>query len=141
MKKRIFILAAALAIIGLVVAGGFYAYHSIRWSMDYVIQHDPTFYGIVKEISAEKDKILIELDRDFVLERVPYSRAFRDLIYDSHASVWVSLDTKFSDGSFDGRVGDEVYVHYDGNVTDGEPGEVTTVYFILVARSDTPPYP
>lgn len=136
MKKRTFIMISVVVVVGLVIAGSLYGYsHREIKGMHYTIAHEPCFAGTVKKVSAGKDKILVEL---FDLSGpLPWyadtSAVFDDPIYAVCSSVWVSLDVREPDGSYYPYVGDVVFVYYDGNIPDGDPAEITTVYAITIA--------
>ena len=88
-------------------------------SMNYVIGHEPSFIGIVEDVTDEY--VLVNVDVE-------------DAIYSDHPNVQVSLDVELKDSYLDLSNGDEIVVYYDGNVTDGK---VETVYAITMRTPDT----
>ena len=78
-------------------------------SMNYIISHEPSITGIVKE-TAEK-AILIE---------------------NENGEYWVSLDVENKDSMTSFRIGDEVVVYFDGSVAESYPMQIDHVYAITL---------
>lgn len=86
-------------------------------TMDDVIENEPNFLGIVTEITD--NRILVAVDES--------SDAYR-----SCHEIWVSLDVEMADSMTHFNIGDEVCVYYDGTILETSPGQVNTVYAILL---------
>ncbi len=104
MKKWIALVLVLACVLGLVGCN-----RSNRRSIDDIIANEPYITGVVKEITFNS----------FLIEN-------------ENGEYWVSrkVENRGRDTSF--GVGDEVTVYYDGNVTEGYPMQITTVYAIAV---------
>ena len=78
-------------------------------SMNYIISHEPSITGIVRDVGEHA--ILIEN------ENVEY---------------WVSLDVENKDSMTSFRIGDEVVVYFDGSVAESYPMQIDHVYAITL---------
>ena len=65
-----------------------------------------------------RDYIVIDINED-------------DEMYESYASLEVSLDIERKDSMSSFNIGDEVSVYYDGNITETSPARIDKVYAIL----------
>ena len=86
-------------------------------TMNDVIANEPNFMGIVTDVGDSS--ILVAVDES--------SDAYR-----SCHEIWVSLDVEMADSMTHFNIGDEVVVYYDGMIMDSSPGQVGTVYAILL---------
>ena len=84
--------------------------------INYIVDNEPCVRGIVSETS--EDYIVIDVNED-------------DEIYESYASLEVSLDIERKDSMSSFNIGDEVSVYYDGNITETSPARIDKVYAIL----------
>lgn len=89
-------------------------------SMNYVIENEPCFTGVVTEI-AEDDYITVSVDACEIV--------------DETGVIIVPLDVELSDSMTYFSVGDEVTVYYDGKYKETSPVELTKVFAITL---DTP---
>ena len=80
------------------------------------VDNEPCVRGIVSETS--EDYIVIDVNED-------------DEIYESYASLEVSLDIERKDSMSSFNIGDEVSVYYDGNIAETSPARIDKVYAIL----------
>ncbi len=101
----------------LMVFAVFFSMVGCRRSMDYVISNEPDFAGIVKEVT--EDYVVVTVNDD-------------ESIYVDYPIVYASLDVEQEDSCLDFRAGDEIQIFYDGNISDGDPAKVETVYAICV---------
>jgi len=108
MKKLFVFLLSALLLFGM---GG------CRQTMNDVIANEPNFMGIVTDVT--ESSILVAVDES--------SDAYR-----SCHEIWVSLDVEMADSMTHFSIGDEVVVYYDGMIMETYPGQVNTVYAILL---------
>ena len=88
-------------------------------SMNYVIAHEPSFIGTVKDVTDEY--ILVNVDVE-------------DAIYSDHPNVLVSLDVELKDSYLDLSSEDIIVVYYDGKITDGK---AETVYAITLRTPES----
>lgn len=86
-------------------------------TMNDVIANEPNFMGIVTDVT--ESSILVAVDES--------SDAYR-----SCREIWVSLDAQMADSMTHFNIGDEVVVYYDGMIMETSPGQVNTVYAILL---------
>lgn len=86
-------------------------------SMNDVIGKEPDFAGIVQLVMD--DYIVVNVNED-------------EVVYENYPVLMVSLNVEIKDSYLDYSVGDEVVVYYDGNITDGEPTTVDTVYALTL---------
>ncbi len=76
-----------------------------------IMENEESFSGVVQEVN--KETILVKVnEQDYLLE--------------------VSLAVELKNNETDFAVGDEVTVYYDGKVTRSYPGQVNTVYAIIL---------
>ena len=101
MKKIISFVLALLCVLGLAGCN--------RRSMNYIISHEPSITGIVRDVGEHA--ILIEN------ENVEY---------------WVSLDVENKDSMTSFQIGDEVVVYFDGAVAESYPMQINHVYAITL---------
>ena len=85
-------------------------------TMDYIIENEPSMTGIVEEVQA--NSIIIYAD---TTEGYPTGGRFT-----------VSLDVENKDSYTDVSVGDEVIVYYNGDIAETDPGQINTVYGIIL---------
>ena len=78
-------------------------------SMNYIISHEPSITGIVRDVGEHA--ILIE---------------------NADGKYWVSLDVENKDSMTSFRVGDEVVVYFDGSVAESYPMQIDHVYAITL---------
>ena len=86
-------------------------------NMNYVIENEPCFVGQVEKLTE-----------DYVVVAVNDNES----IYDDYPTVHASLDVELADSYLDFKVGDEIAVYYDGNITDGDPVKAEKVYAITL---------
>ena len=108
-KKSAFVLAAVLVCV-LALTG------CNNKSMNYIIQHEPSVTGIVKEVHD-----------DFV---ILYSDSAPG--YPNGSNWSVPLDVENQNSYTNLAVGDEIVVYHDGNVMETDPLQVGTVYAITL---------
>lgn len=84
-------------------------------SMDYIIANEPSIPGIVQEVRDNTIIIYAETDD-----------------YPNGTTCEVSLDVENTDSYTDLSVGDEVVVYYNGDMTEGDPLQIETVYAITL---------
>lgn len=84
--------------------------------INYIVDHEPSVRGTVRE--TDEEYIVIDVSEE-------------DEVYDSYASLEVSLDVERKDSMTSFRVGDEVAVYYDGNIAETYPARINKVYAIL----------
>ncbi|MDD6679511.1 MAG: hypothetical protein PUF71_09075 [Firmicutes bacterium] len=108
MKKLFVLLLSALLLLGMGGCGR---------TMDDVIANEPSFLGIVTKVTDRS--ILVSVDES--------SDAYR-----SCREIWVSLDVEMADSMTHFSIGDQVVVYYDGMILETSPGQVNTVYAILL---------
>lgn len=93
--------------------------------MDYVIEHEPHFRGMVTR--QTKDYVIVAVNS-------------HDAIYREHQIVYVSKNVEQKDSSRLFQSGDEVVVYYDGVISGSDPARAETVYAIGVTlRADQKP--
>ena len=80
-----------------------------RRSMNYIISHEPSITGIVRDVGEHA--ILIE---------------------NADGEYWVSLDVENKDSMTSFRIGDEVVVYFDGSVAESYPMQINHVYAITL---------
>ena len=80
-----------------------------RRSMNYIISHEPSITGIVRDTGEHA--ILIE---------------------NADGEYWVSLDVENKDSMTSFRIGDEVVVYFDGSVAESYPMQIDHVYAITL---------
>lgn len=80
-----------------------------RRSMNYIISHEPSITGIVRDVGEHA--ILIE---------------------NADGKYWVSLDVENKDSMTSFRIGDEVVVYFDGSVAESYPMQINHVYAITL---------
>ena len=78
-------------------------------SMNYIIENEPSMVGIVKD--TKDNSILVE---------------------NESGEYWVSLHAENKDSVTHFSIGDEVVVYYDGNMAEGYPMQINTVYAITL---------
>lgn len=113
MKKNFCVLVIVLLIISLT---------GCSRSMNYVIEHEPSFVGTVETVTDEY--VLVNVNDD-------------DAIYSDHPNVQVSLDVELKDSYFDLSSGDEIVVYYDGSITDGTAETVYAITLRTPANRET----
>lgn len=113
MKKSISVLVVILMIVSLV---------GCSRSMNYVIEHEPSFIGKVETVA--EDFVLVNVNTD-------------DAIYSDYTNVQVSLAVELSDSYLDLSSGDEIVVYYDGNITDGKAETVYAITLRTPANRET----
>ncbi len=113
MKKSISVLAVILLIVSL--AG-------CTRSMNYVIEHEPSFVGKVEMVA--EDYVLVNVNTD-------------DALYSDYPNVQVSLAVELSDSFLSLSIGDEIVVYYDGNITEGKAETVYAINLRTPANRET----
>lgn len=108
MKKLYTFLLSAVLLLGMSGCGR---------TMNDVIKNEPSFLGTVTEVTDSS--ILVAVDES--------SDAYR-----SCHEIWVPLDVEMADSMTRFSVGDEVCVYYDGTILETSPGQLDTVYAILL---------
>lgn len=101
MKKLTALFLALVCVLGMVGCN--------NRSMNYIISHEPSITGIVKE--TNENAILIEND---------------------NGEYWVSLNEENKDSMTSFNIGDKVVVYYDGQVAESYPMQINTVYAITL---------
>lgn len=86
-------------------------------SMDFVIENEPSFIGVVKTVND--NSILVNVNED-------------EEVYSVSDLITVSLDVEYEDSMTHFNVGDEVVVYYDGVLLETYPAKVQTVYAITL---------
>ncbi|MCI5774646.1 MAG: YobA family protein, partial [Erysipelotrichaceae bacterium] len=84
-------------------------------SMNYIIDHEPSIVGIVEEVY--ESYILINIKSEEYLKG---------------QDCKVSLEVENKDSYTEISVGDEVFVYYDGNISESDPLQINTVYAITL---------
>ncbi len=92
------------------------SFFSYTRSTGYIIDHKPSVWGIVTDISQGYISIAVNED---------------DELYPEYDELRVSLSVRNKDGSYGGSIGDEVAVYFNGKVTDGDPASLEKVYGIF----------
>ena len=115
-KAAVIILICVLAAV-LILLSTAYLSNPLNRDINYLIGHAPSFKGVVS--AAYDGCISVTVNYD-------------DPIYSQYREVLVSLNVTHKDSSRSFSVGDEVYVYYNGTITndDGKP-TVELVYAIL----------
>ena len=80
-----------------------------RRSMNYIISHEPSITGIVRDVGE-----------------------YAILIENADGKYWVSLDVENKDSMTSFRIGDEVVVYFDGSVAESYPMQINHVYAITL---------
>lgn len=83
-------------------------------SMNYVIEHEPSFVGKVKTVTDQYVEVNVNSD---------------DPLYHEHTVVQVSLDVELQDSFLSFSSGDEIVVYYDGSIIEDR---AETVYAITL---------
>lgn len=109
MKNRI---RVSLLILAICLA----TFSGCKRSMNYVIEHEPSFVGIV--LSSTEEYVLVEVNED-------------EPLHDSYATLQFSLDVVLKDSYLSYCKGDTIVVYYDGNITDEK---VETVYALTLQK-------
>lgn len=78
-------------------------------SMNYIMSHEPSITGIVKDVS---DNAV--------------------LMGNETGEYWVSLNVENKDSMTHFSIGDEIVVYFDGNVAESYPMQINTVYAITL---------
>lgn len=86
-------------------------------TMDDVIANEPNFLGTVTEVMDNSIMVAVNESSD---------------AYRSCSEIRVSLDVEMADSMTHFNVGDQVCVYYDGIILLSSPGQVNTVYAILL---------
>ncbi len=85
-------------------------------SMNYIIEHESSVTGVVKEVHDKYIRIYIENDS-----------------YPSGAECDVSLNVENKDGLYSPiHSGDKVTVYFDGSIAESDPMQINTVYAITL---------
>ena len=105
-----------MAIIGVLACTCLMLLSGCAKDINYIVDNEPCVRGIVSETS--EDYIVIDVNED-------------DEIYESYASLEVSLDIERKDSMSSFNIGDEVSVYYDGNIAETSPARIDKVYAIL----------
>ena len=100
MKKRI---ALVLTLVCVLMLGG------CSRSVNYIIGHEPSITGIVKDVT--NNAVLMENET---------------------GEYWVSLNVENEDSMTQFSIGDEIVVYFDGNVAESYPMQINTVYAITL---------
>jgi hypothetical protein len=99
-------LALLLALVCLLTLAG-----CDRRSMNYIIQNEPSIWGVVKDIG----------DRAILIEN-------------EDGEYWASLDVENKDSMTHFSIGDQVAVYFDGNIAESYPMQINTVYAICLLQ-------
>lgn len=86
-------------------------------NMDYVIENEPHFAGIVEEVT--ENYVVVAVNDD-------------ESIYNDYPTVHASLNVEQADSYMDFKIGDEIVVYYDGNIGDENPAKAEKVYAITM---------
>lgn len=86
-------------------------------SMNYVIDNEPHFAGIVEEVID--DYVVVKVNKN-------------ESIFKDYPTVYASLDVELADSYLDFEVGDEIVIYYDGNISNGTPAKAEKVYAITI---------
>ena len=90
-------------------------------SMDYIIQHEPSIIGIVEKVYD--NYMIIHCEQ---IDGYPHG-----------ANCQVSLNVENKDSYTCVRVGDEVFVYYNGDIAESDPLQIHTVYAITLKTPST----
>lgn len=91
-------------------------------SMNYVIEHEPSFVGIVETITDEY--VMVNINSD-------------DPLYNDYSTVQVSLDVELKDSYSNLENGDEIVVYFDGNIAEGKAEKVYAITLQTPANRET----
>lgn len=91
-------------------------------SMNYVIEHEPSFVGKVETITNEY--VIVNVNSD-------------DPLYDEYATVQVSLNVELQDSFLSLSNGDEIVVYYDGNIIENKAEVIYAITLRTPATRET----